>query len=144
MNRVCRVLLFAALLALGCGSPVAGSISGKVTYNDAPVKGGRVTFYAIDGRGFPTSLHEDGSYTIDNVPPGAMKVCVDTSYLDPKKGKAHTYSPPPGMKKDLPEGGGSGGGDTFTALPAKYADPKTTDLTHDVKGGSQTFDLKLK
>ncbi|HUR52694.1 MAG TPA: hypothetical protein VMZ71_01090 [Gemmataceae bacterium] len=32
----------------------------------------------------------------------------------------------------------------YVQIPEKYADPKNTDLTFTVGGGTQTFDIDLK
>ena len=80
---------------------------------------------------------------MEKVSVGQTKICVDTSSLDPKRSKVYTYSAPPGMKKDLPTPSETSLG-TYVAIPAKYADPATTDVLLDVKSGNQTFDIKLQ
>jgi hypothetical protein len=54
-------LLLAALLGgAGCSSS-PGTVSGKVSCNGTVLKGGTVTFFYANGRGFPTGIKEDGS-----------------------------------------------------------------------------------
>jgi len=101
-------LLCLALLAAGCSSN--GSVSGKVTFNGAPMPGGTVTFVPEGGGagGGSASINpEDGSYSIDKLPKGPMKVTVK-AYTPPavgpmggKMGKDKGFGPPPGT---LPEG----------------------------------------
>jgi hypothetical protein len=143
MGRRCGllVLLAASLGAAGCGS-ASGTVKGKVSYNGAPLKGGTVTFFYPDGRGFPIGILADGTYTLDRLPLGPVKVCVDTSSLDPKKHLRYSYAPPPGAKP--PPGFSPTSAEAYVAIPAKYADPAKTDLTYDVTGGTQTHDIELK
>ena len=77
------------------------------------------------------------------MPVGTVTICVDTSALDPKRRQAYAYAPPPGKGKDPPGGGPSSPG-AYVAIPVKYADRATTDLTCAVTGGRQTFDIKMK
>jgi hypothetical protein len=136
------LLILAGLGVAGCNSST-GDVTGKVYFGEVLVKGGTLTFFSADGRGFRTDVREDGSYTLEKLPLGTGKVCVDTSSLDPKRRKAYTYSPPPGKEKD-PPGISQPSPGIYVAIPAKYADPATTDLICEVTRGSQTFDVKMK
>jgi hypothetical protein len=71
-----------------------------------------------------------------------VKICVDTSSLDPRQSKAYSYAPPPGAKP-LP-GKGPPSADLYVPIPVKYVDRESTDLTYEVKGGSQKYDIELK
>lgn len=144
MRRTLLRLTFLSITlgASGCGSSDTGSVSGKVYFGDVLVKGGRVTFVFESGRSFPTSIQDDGSYSLDRMPVGKAKICVDTSGLDPKRKNAYSYSPPAGVKKELPDDRTQGPGE-YTAIPAKYADHKTTDLAYDLASGSHSYDIKL-
>jgi hypothetical protein len=137
------LLALVALAAAGCGAPSTGALRGKVLYDGAPVRGGSVTFHCAGGRSILTGILADGTYAVDNLPPGPARVCVDTRELDPAQRKAYAYEPPAGAKKALP-GGGTAPAAAYVAVPLKYADPETTDLTVEVKGGRQTFDLTMK
>jgi hypothetical protein len=139
---VCLLVLAASLGVAGCNSST-GDVSGKVYFGDVVVKGGMVTFFCADGRGIPTEIREDGSYTVSQVPIGKAKVCVDTSSLDPKRRKPYTYSPPAGRDKD-PPGFSQPSPGVYVAIPGKYAAAATTDLTCEVAGGSQWYDIKMK
>ena len=80
-----RILLAIGLLgATGCGASV-GSVTGLVTYNGGPLKGGSVTLIPMDGSGesFSGQIQEDGKYTIERIKSGKYKVCVETSSLKP-------------------------------------------------------------
>jgi len=150
-----------SIIALaGCG-PSVGALTGKVTYNGTPLKGGSVTLVP-DGGGpsFSTQIQEDGTYNFTQVKAGNYKVCVETasvkgsasqagpSYGGKSFGGKDKYKfknePPPGAK--VPEGyrpaepyGGSPAErmKRYVEIPDKYADPGQTPLTVEVKGGPQ-------
>jgi hypothetical protein len=135
------LLLPAVLGGVGCGSST-GTVSGKVYYNGDLLKSGTVTFFTADGKSVPTGIREDGSYTLDKLAIGKAKVCVDTGWSDPQKLKAYSYAPPPGAK--MPPGFKPPDAGNFVKIPAHYADPAKSDLTCEVAGGSQSYDIQLK
>jgi hypothetical protein len=142
--------VFLPLLALlglsGCEG--TATVSGKVLYKGVPLKGGNVTFASTEGRrSVATSINEDGTYTIQKVPAGAVTICVETESLNPAlKRTARKYSPPPGQKAP----GGFGSGNTedtakrFVPIPPQYAEPESSDLKYTVASGTQTKDIELK
>src|SRR4051794_22586118 len=85
------LLLLTPLGLSGCGA--SGSVSGKVSYKGTMLKGGTVTFHSPMGKASAVAqIGEDGSYTIEKVPAGDVKICVDTKMLDPGvKTAARTY-----------------------------------------------------
>jgi hypothetical protein len=155
------VLIFSLFLtlALGCSKKdqeVSGAIlSGKISYKAKPVPGGKVTFH---GKGKDTmvgaQIQADGSYVVVGLPAGEVVVTVETESINPdtellKEGKdrkekkgitdsafikskigVKTTQAPPAA--------------TYVKIPAKYADPKTSDLTLTVGQGKQTQDFTLK
>jgi len=131
----------------GCGSSTA-KVSGKVYYNGTLLKGGNVTFISSEGK--PTvsaAIQADGTYTLPRAPTGKVKICVDTSSLNPAtKTNAPKYGPPAGF--EAPRGRKSGNAadtaDRYTWVPAHYADPDSSDLAYEVKGGNQEHDIQLK
>ncbi|HKI31858.1 MAG TPA: hypothetical protein VKA46_08315 [Gemmataceae bacterium] len=143
MGRCALLLLLAAAVGVGGCGPSTGAVTGKVYYGEVLLKGGKVTFVGVDGKGATTGIHGDGSYTLDKLPVGTVKICVDTSYLDPKRRKIYAYEPPAGKKVDLP-GSPEASPEFYVAIPPKYADPETTDLTCEVTRGSQEYDIRMK
>ena len=138
-------LVATSFLALcGCGDSTS-DVSGKVTYQGKPLKGGSITFVAQRGS-VSGSIKEDGSYSIAKVPTGDVKICVDTEALNPgKKSKAPKITPPAGQS--APEGTYGGGDDPtkkYMKIPEKYASPDTTDLTVKVESGKLEHNLELK
>jgi hypothetical protein len=144
MNRLTYLLLFGGLVFLvsGCSRPV-GSVTGKVTYQGKPLKGGTVSFASTEGRqSFSASIADDGSYTIPNLVGGSYKVCVETESL----------KPPPGVKAGMGPGQNRSPAAARTAenlkkyvqIPDKYSSADKTDITYEFKGGSETYNIELK
>lgn len=151
------------VLIAGCGRPV-GTVSGKVTFMNKPVKGGNVTLVSTEGLQSCTGdITEEGGYTIANVTAGAYKVCVETASLKPQQrtmgaprgnaAKGEKLDPstviPEGYHPSNPAEAALAGANArsakrYVAIPSRYADPKTTDLEYTVVGGDQKHDLELK
>ena len=141
-SRPLMILTALALsVAAGCG-PTGGSsggaassggnrVSGSVKLNDQPVMYGVVAFH-IGDRVVKSQIYPDGTYSLNNPPPGDAKVVVLVDAQPPRMAAAAgaKTDPPP---KFVP-----------VSVPAKYADKATTDLTFTVGSGPQTFDIKMK
>ncbi len=156
------VLVFAAS---GCGAANHGdgaAVSGKVMYKGQPVTGGMMKLYVKDAPpvagvtdpSIPITIKPDGTFTASNVPIGMMQVAIETESVkgigrvavDPATGM------PPGATRSAnfdpsrikaPPAANPGSQGVYIAIPLKYAEPRTSELTWDVKAGSQTknFDL---
>ena len=58
-------------------------MSGKVTLDGTPLKGGRVDFANKSGGSSATAeLNDDGTYTVDSLTVGEYSVTVTTEYLN--------------------------------------------------------------
>jgi len=145
-------LAVAALGTTGCGQKL-GTVTGKVTVKNAGqvtlVKGGMVTFVSTAGKASKaTEIKEDGTYTIDKIPVGEVKICVDTKglkppagyttgtpkYAPPKDASTTGYTPPdPTAKYKL-----------YVPIPPRYAETETTPLTYTVVPGNQPHDITLE
>lgn len=142
--RLAGVLFLVSFLgALGCGS-TPGTVTGKVYFKDQPLKGGNVTFLTADKKvSQMAKIGEDGSYTIDKIPAGPVKIGVETKSLK-QSASVPRYSPPPGMSSP-----NKTGGDPkeilkrYVAIPEKYADPLESGLEYTVQSGNQPWDIKL-
>ncbi|MEN6493383.1 MAG: hypothetical protein ABFD16_03750 [Thermoguttaceae bacterium] len=118
------------MVLVGCG---AGSgqdlhgVTGKVTFDNEPVKEGRILFRAVDGdqRAFSGPI-ENGLYKLE-ARPGKMRVEITASRIVP--GKFDTSNP--GEKVPIGE----------MYIPARYN--SKTELTAEVKPGSNTADFPL-
>jgi hypothetical protein len=146
------------LAAAGCG-PSAATLTGKVTYKGAALKGGNVTLIP-DGSGetFSAPIQEDGRYKFEQLKSGKYKIVVETDSLKPppqrgpKLSKNIENKPPAGA--NIPEGAGykmappagqvaAENARKYVPIPANYADPAQSGLSLEVKGGSNTHDITL-
>lgn len=149
-RRLLALALMGSFAAAGCGGGT-GTVTGKVYYKDTPLKGGNVTFVSTQGKPSKSaSIGEDGSYKLEKVPAGEVKICVETQSLRPQPGATapeRKSTPPPGAKgPSYASGGGGAAADTskrYVAIPDDYADPKKTKLTYKVTGGNQEHNIKL-
>lgn len=80
------LVLIAVLLSAGCG-PGKYDVSGKVTYNGAPIDKheGEISFVGPSGELVIAPIAPDGTYKANNVSGGLNRVTV--SYLNPKAKK---------------------------------------------------------
>jgi hemoglobin len=53
-----------------------GSVAGRVTLNGKPLAKGTVTLVDKDGKKLTAAVAADGTYSVDNVPPGEYKMAV--------------------------------------------------------------------
>jgi hypothetical protein len=154
------------MLVLGCGGVKTAQVHGKVVYNNKPVTGGKLTFYlADDTKVNPSSgfINEDGTFSIDKVPVGKVKVAVDTRGLKEGGGgrtmpgtpnKENQLIPPGGisdeMKQKMEAQGKTFGpqtmkmAGTFVAIPDKYTDPEKSGLSFDIKSSDNEITIELK
>lgn len=144
LKTFCPLLVLAALGVAGCGGG-SGSVSGKVVFNGTTLKGGTISFIDSDDHGYNSPISEDGTYKIDKVPAGEVKVMVETKTVLAAS-KVPTYKPPPGQTPPgfTPPPDPEEAKKRYVAIPDKYQDPKTTDLKYTVKPGGQTYDPPLK
>jgi hypothetical protein len=133
------------LLVEGCGGG-KGTVSGKVTYQGKPVRGGTVSFIPEAGSPAMSPIEEDGSYTVRNVLPGKVKITVNTESFRPQKA-------PPGvppkfakemMEKMNPDFADPERAKRYVPIPAQYRDLDKTSLSYEVKSGAQEYNIDLK
>jgi len=98
-----------AIAIVGCG-PRPGTLTGKVTLDGTPIKGGTVTLHNKSGGQSATGeIDENGVYTV-NTFSGDYAITVNTEYLNtsaaggggrpgggPGGGRTGSGTPPPGM-----------------------------------------------
>jgi hypothetical protein len=130
LRAACALALGACLLAGGCGQSLP-SVSGKVTYHDAPLAQGRVTLHP-EGKGAPGygTIRSDGSYDIKTgsnagVAPGQYKITVSATEPAPEP----TPQNPVPVAKSL--------------IPLRYAKPETSGLEITVVAGSNQRNIEL-
>jgi hypothetical protein len=124
-KRVALAAGLAAALAFGCGGPAPGTLEGRVTFQGKPVTDNHVAFFSPEaGVGASAELDTDGRFRVAGaVTPGRYAVWIEP----PPRASPLENLPPP---KAGP-------------VPMKYRRQETTDLTVDVAGGRNRFDLQL-
>jgi hypothetical protein len=122
-------LLFFSAGLVGCGPARAptGKVSGKVTLQGQPLSSGVVLFSNEKlGAGASAKLDPTGSYQLDApLPVGSYQVAVQP--------------PPPPAPHEMPQAAPP----PRTNIPAKYQDPKTSELKATVNEGSNTADFAI-
>jgi len=126
----CGLVLPVLALLAGCGG--TGTVSGTVSYKpkNKNLVAGTVMVMTQDGAAFYGNINPDGTYRIEGVPTGPVKVTVSSP--DPKANPNASAPPPdPSLLKD------------WFPIPAKYGDANASGLTFDVKKGDNTFNIAL-
>jgi hypothetical protein len=146
----------AALLAIGmtafvgCGDDSGLAkrypVSGKVTYKNAPVENGTISFAPSDTGGRPASGQiVKGTYSLttlapgDGAMPGKYKVTVISKEIDTAE------------MKEIAKGGQFHHDKAFakanqnakSLVPSKYSLAETSGLEKEVKASSNTIDIEL-
>lgn len=140
-----RLFAFAGMLTFmmgGCGS--YGSASGTVTYKGKKVTSGGVTLIASDNLPYSSLITSEGTFKIDKVPVGAVKIGVNSpnpsSDFRQKPRSATAASEAP---KSSTSGTSTVPAKSWFPLPDKYSDPLNSGLTDTIKGDTTiTIDLK--
>jgi len=119
--------------AVGCGAG-RGELSGKVTYQGKAVTSGSVQAVGSDNLLKASVIAEDGTYSIKDLPTGKLEIAV----FSPKPGenlivRKKDVTPPP--KHDTSK---------WFAIPEKYGDHKTSEVTFELGRGENKFDIELK
>jgi hypothetical protein len=129
-------LALVGLVPVACGptGPEMASISGKVTYNGKPVPKGTITFIPVvqGGRNAVGVIGPDGSYSIQTEKPGDGALLGDYNVTISAHDEAVLdYIPAKPVEPKL-------------LAPAKYENPKSTDLKATVKRGASPINFDLK
>ncbi len=70
------LLTLAFLSALGCGGSGGAGVSGKVTYNGAPIEKGSIAFHPVaSGTPFGAQI-QNGEFTAEKATPGKYRALV--------------------------------------------------------------------
>jgi hypothetical protein len=148
------LLLF---VVVGCDAP-RGRVHGVIKWNGQPLAGAIVTFFDSTNATRTADTGADGAYAIDGIVHGTVRVSVQIPpprprpRPDPGPGKAGNNfgreqaraedaakfgrlpdPPPPTAAPPAPGG-----------LPARYGDPKTSELSFDLKSVDQEYSVDLK
>lgn len=150
--------LFAAVVSLtGCGDAPRSQVRGRITLNGQPLTNCVVMFFGQDKQVYRADLRADGTYTVDGVPRGPIRVAIQQEAprpaprpmsgagvggkaasaeiaKDDQKGASRMPEPEPEPK--LKSFG--------PPLPAKYAQPDTSGLAFELNEPSQEWSVDLK
>jgi hypothetical protein len=134
-----------ASLAAGCDGGGTADATGTVLYRGKPVTAGTVVMVGPDGRAAMGEIGGDGSYRIEGVAAGAVKVGVSVPLPDSwtSEGQAGrrgvrdrqgVHAParptPPTSPKE--------------AVPLTYGDPDTSGLQAELRPGSNRHDVTIE
>lgn len=126
-------ILLAVLAALaGCSDDKSGNVRGTVTFDNAPLPEGTVTFVPVDGKSQTASAAiKDGKFAA-TVPLGEMKVQFSAPKATGKKTKM--YDTPDSPTVD----------ETKELIPDKFGVQSTLKITVKPGGQDETFTLTSK
>jgi hypothetical protein len=145
-------LATAILLSAGCsdGGTATTPVSGKVTLKGSPVAGAQVTFMAEGApRAAIGTTDSQGRYQLTTFKPndGAVVGKHTVTIVGPAGTPAEAMSPTnpsAGYAKAMLGASAPKKTEQVGGVPAKYADPKTSELRADVtKGGPKEFNFDL-
>ncbi len=144
MRRIVPVLLVALLLA-GCGPKrkASGTVTGTITYQGKPVNGAALLLYGPSSQSadFTIPVDQEGKFSSTDVPPGDYKVVVQ-----PSAGSSgpSTKGMTPAQMAEMKDKLDAMKTPATIKIPAKYLDPKSSDLQMKVTGGKEEVNLELK
>ena len=142
-------LLIALLGNTGCRKEAAkNTITGTVTYQDKPLLFGTVVLVGEDNLPRQGAIRVDGTYTVTDVPLGAVKIAVFSP--DPKMRESKRTIQPPKIKEPssplhsaTPEAPAMDVAKWFP-IPDHYNNPETSNLNTTIEESMTRFDIHLK
>lgn len=117
----------------GCGGGRKGEVSGTISYQGKPLPSGEITFFNNDKQIVGGASIRDGKYKASSLPPGPVKITVNTSGPDTSVDK-----------KAVPQSEGKPISAASIDIPPRYSTPDQSDLTYEVKPGVQEHPIELK
>jgi hypothetical protein len=141
LSRACTISLLCASAALtavpGCSAPRSAA-TGTVSFKGKPLAMGTVFMVGADGIAVPAVINPDGTYRIEGVANGLAKISVSSPkpatpemIARARKGRPPANPPP---AQDVAN---------WFEIPEKFADPQTSGLTVELKGGENLHDIVL-
>lgn len=129
--------LIAAVLAMASGCAKTATVKGTVTFGGKPVTHGSVILLSPDNTAQSGPIDQNGSYIIEGVHPGEVKIGV----ISRAPSKEHSKAADRGKKNAAAKH--EKDKDWFP-LPRKYEDPATSGLTCNVGAGIVEHDIALR
>ncbi len=143
VNPRLGVILFASLVAIGCGGAASdraqcAAVSGTVTYKGQLVEGATVSFWTpTASRAATGQTDAKGSFRLTTF------AADDGAVLGTHAVTVTKAAPAAAMNASDMATGKADATPVKDPLPAKYADAKTTTLKFEVKSGKNTAPLEL-
>jgi hypothetical protein len=140
MRHLKCLLILSAFTTAGCG-PGRGTLTGKISLDDAPLKVGTIAVYSEDGQrsAMGTVTNDDGTYLVKNAPAGPVKIAV----VVPSPKELLGIPDPnmdPKVRAELVEQARKA-----VPIPLVYADPEKSRLRTTVEAnGESTYDIRLQ
>ncbi len=126
------IVLALAFVSMGCGGK-HGKVTGTVKYRGTPLTTGTVTFTDPSKQIVGSASIKDGSYAMERIPLGSVKVAVSTPpplQVDPR------HPAPADMPGSAPV--------AVVPIPPLYGDAERSGLTFEVKSGTQEYPIDLR
>lgn len=133
-------LLALMLIAAGCSSNAPATVTGKVTFKNEPVITGTVTIVAGDKTAIG-GISPDGTYTVMDAPTGKVKIAVSSP--KPATGPNVPREVVRGRNRSDQTAQPQVDPNKWRALPDTVANPDTSGIETELKGGSQTYDINI-
>lgn len=131
-----RARLFPALAALilaGCG-PSFATVTGTVTGVKGPIETCSIGIQGEDGTPHMGAILPDGSFRVEEVPFGPVKVTLNPPYTPDGAGMGD----PGKFAQEKPKAGPK------VVVPAAYTQPGTTPWSETIVSATQTLNLVVK
>jgi hypothetical protein len=126
------MLLLGMAVLSGCG-PRFGTVEGTVTVDGKPANDGTVIFSVGDLSAAGT-IHPDGSYTAEKVPPGEARIVIHQMML--MGGATNQPGRLPGIDDAAPTA-------KPVPIPKKYQSVETSGLSYTITSGTNEINIEL-
>ncbi|MCI0458945.1 MAG: hypothetical protein L0Z62_18460 [Gemmataceae bacterium] len=140
MRLLVSLLMLVAFTTVGCG-PRSGTLTGKISLEQAPLKVGTIAVYSEDGQrsAMGTVTSDDGTYLVEKAPAGPVKIAVIVPSPKELIGIPNPDMPPEERAKLVEYAR------KVVPIPLIYADPEKSNLRTTVEANAQnTYDIELK
>lgn len=152
MRRLCvAAVAVLALLAAGCGERPRSRVHGVVKYEGKPLAGGMLIFLTADNMTTVADIQPDGTYAVDGVARGSVKVSVQVPPPRPTpRPQPGAGGPPKDVAADDDKARRRGGEEATppptvgVQLAPKYADPVQSGLAFDLTEADFEYNVDLK
>jgi hypothetical protein len=140
-TRSCAGWMLMTLLLVACGCHNTATVTGNVRYRGRAVTYGSVIFLNADKTARSGVIAPDGSYAVENVPPGNVRIGVISH--DPAKGRSIVRGQKPGLPGQQGTSTQEPAVKTWFPLPANYENPERSGLVCTVSAGQINHDIDL-